>query len=78
MAFSTNCSLTVDVRFYDSLPVVEVQLEVAVVDVVRRGKQQTIVSRLKPHRDVIGVRYHHRVNVDTSARLAVVRQYCRN
>jgi len=77
---NTNCcsSLAVDVRFEDTLPVVEIQLEVAVVDVVRRGKQQAIIPRLEAHRDIIGVRHHHRADVDTSVRLAVVSQYCRH
>ena len=75
----TDRSSTVNVRFYDSLPVVEVQLEVAVVDIVGRGKQQAVVvSGLEAHRDVIGVCYHRRVNVDASARPAVVRQYRRH
>jgi len=74
----TYYSLTVDVRFQHSLSVVEIQLEIAVVDVVRRGKQQTVTSRPEAHGDVIGVRHHQRVYVDVSVRPAVVRQYWRH
>jgi len=79
--FRTRCiyqSLTVDVRFQDCLPVVEVQLQISVVDVVRGGKQQTVVPSLEANRDVVGVRRHHRLDADVSQRLAVVRQYWRH
>ena len=72
-------SLLVDVGLQDALSVVEVELQAAVIDAVRRRQQQAvIISRLELHGQVVGVCRHHRTDVDASVRRTVVRHYRRH